>query len=71
MFACHIFSEGTGLTVFQYITNKRLTRAGELIQDGMTINDAAEAAGFSHYLSYYRAYKKKYGVSPKENLTPL
>lgn len=55
---CHIFSEGTGLTVFQYLTNKRLTMADELIRSGSSINDAAVAAGFSHYMSYYRAHKK-------------
>jgi len=63
---CHIFSEGTGLTVHQYITNKRLTLTDELIESGKTISEAAEAAGFNHYSSYYRAYKKKYGFSPKD-----
>ena len=55
---CHIFSEGTGLTVYKYITNKRLTRADELIRSGFSINDAALAAGFNHYMSYYRARKR-------------
>ncbi len=67
---CHIFSEGTGLTVHQYITNKRLTLTDELIKGGKTINAAAEVAGFNHYSSFYRAYKKKYGVSPKESIYP-
>lgn len=65
---CHLFSEATGLTVHQYITNKRLTLSDELIKGGKTINEAAEAAGFNNYSSFYRAYKKKYGTSPKESL---
>lgn len=64
-YLCHLFSEGTGLTVHQYVTNKRLTFTEELIESGKPINEAAEAAGFNHYSSYYRAHKKKYGVSPK------
>jgi len=55
---CHTFLKGTGLTVFQYITNKRLTKANELIASGYTINDAALTAGFSSYMSYHRARKK-------------
>ena len=62
---CHIFLAGTGLTVHQYITNKRLTKVDELAENGIPIQEAALQAGFNHYSSFYRSYKKKYGYSPK------
>lgn len=69
---CHIFLRATGLTVHQYIANKRYAHAAELIKSGKTITEAASLAGFSNYSSFYRGYKKLYGTSPRQNkdLTP-
>lgn len=64
---CHIFPSATGLTVYQYITKKRLAYARELIRVGSTISDAAENAGFNNYSSFYRAYIAEYGVTPKND----
>ncbi len=62
---CHIFPGATGLTVYQYITKKRLAYARELIKAGMTIGDSAEKAGFNNYSSFYRAYTAEYGSTPQ------
>lgn len=62
---CHIFPGATGLTVYQYITKKRLAYAKELIRTGMTIGDSAERAGFNNYSSFYRAYTNEFGVTPR------
>lgn len=62
---CHIFPGATGLTVYQYITKKRLAYARELIKTGMTISDSAEKAGFNNYSSFYRAYTSEYNATPQ------
>lgn len=62
---CRSFKKITGLTVHEYITEKRLLKAKELKSDGMNLTDAAVASGFNDYSSFYRAYTKKYGISPK------
>ncbi len=65
---CHIFSKATGMTVHQYITNKRFTYANELIKNGKNITEAAQSAGFNNYSSFYRAYKNQFGTSPNQKL---
>ena len=62
---CHIFPGATGLTVYQYITKKRLAYARELIKTGMTISASAEKAGFNNYSSFYRAYMSEYNTTPQ------
>ena len=64
---CHIFPQATGLTVYQYITKKRLAYARELIKSGVTISGASERAGFNNYSSFYRAYVNEYSVTPKND----
>ena len=43
----HRFKDVTGYTVHQYISQKRLLRAGELIRQGIPVMKAAEQSGFS------------------------
>lgn len=62
---CYIFRKGTGMTVHQYITRKRITLARELEREGRSISEASSMAGFNSYSSFYRAYVKEYGNSPK------
>ena len=62
---CHIFPQATGMTVHQYITKKRLALAKDMIKSGMSIKEASNQSGFNNYSSFYRAYLKEYGISPK------
>ena len=55
---CRLFKKETGMTVIQYITKKRLMRVFELNSSGgMSLTEAAIAAGFSDYSSYWHANK--------------
>lgn len=65
---CHTFKKSTGLTIHEYIKQKRLTIVSELIKEGKSLTKAAIAAGFSDYSSFYRAYIKKYNTSPKNRI---
>ena len=40
----------------------------ELEKEGKTISEAASIAGFSSYSSFYRAYVKEYGCSPRNDI---
>lgn len=62
----HLFKENLGLSLHQYILKKRLSLCRDAILGGSDINDAAMLCGFGDYSSFYRAFKKEYGVSPRE-----
>lgn len=62
----HRFKAVTGYTVHQYISQKRLLRAGELIRGGTPVMKAAEAVGFREYSTFLRAFRNTFHMSPRE-----
>lgn len=61
------FKSYVGSTIWDYISTKRLIKARELLQTGQKPTAVAEVCGFKDYSTFYRAYKQKYGISPKED----
>lgn len=62
----HVFKDNIGMSIHQYITKKRLNLCKEAISGGMSITDAYHRFGFGDYSSFYRAFKKEFGISPKD-----
>lgn len=62
----HVFKDNIGLSIHQYITKKRLALCQEAIRAKMNITEVYHMYGFGDYSSFYRAFKKEYGISPKE-----
>lgn len=62
----HVFKDYIGLSIHQFITKKRLALCQEAIRANMNITDVYHMYGFGDYSSFYRAFKKEYGISPKE-----
>ena len=62
----HRFKAVTGYTVHQYVSQKRLLRAGELIRAGMPVMKAAEQVGFSEYSTFLRAFRNTFHMNPRE-----
>ena len=62
----HRFKAVTGYTVHQYISQKRLLLAGELIRQGVPVMKAAEQAGFAEYSTFLRAFQNTFHMSPRE-----
>ena len=60
-----IFKQSTGASPWEYITAKRLVAARKMLEEGKTAGEAAEKCGFGDYSSFYRAYVKRYGESPR------
>lgn len=65
-YIAHLFKDSLGMSVHQYITKKRLARCRQAIVGAKSITEVYEAFGFGDYSSFYRAFKKEYGVSPKD-----
>ena len=57
-----------GVTPHQYLCNKRLNTAAELLgaafNDTDNIAEVARACGFNEPLYFSRMFKKKFGVAP-------
>ena len=62
----HVFKDNIGMSIHQYITKKRLNLCKEAISGHMSITEAYQTFGFGDYSSFYRAFKKEYGISPKD-----
>lgn len=62
----HVFKENLGMSIHQYITKKRLALCREAILGNRSITESYLTYGFGDYSSFYRAFKKEYGISPKD-----
>lgn len=62
----HVFKDNLGISIHQFITKKRLSLCKEAISCNMSITEAYRTFGFGDYSSFYRAFKKEYGISPKD-----
>ena len=60
-----VFRIATGSPIYEYILVKRLIAAREHIRSGLPAGTAAQLSGFQEYSSFYRAYTRHFGVSPK------
>ena len=59
-----LFRAETGQSIHQYISQRRLMLARELIRRGISATDAAFRCGFGSYSSFTRAYAKHFGTTP-------
>lgn len=61
----HIFKAETGMTIGEYICEKRLFNARQLMNSDLSLTDIAYKCGFNSYSSFYRDFMGKFGVSPR------
>lgn len=62
-----LFRKSVGTTVWEYITIKRLFMAQDLLSKGYTPYEIYSTCGFQEYSTFYRAYKRHFGVSPSKH----
>ncbi|MCI1945771.1 AraC family transcriptional regulator [Clostridium luticellarii] len=62
----HKFRKQTGYTIHNYILQKRLIMSNLLIKKGKSIMEACLESGFNDYSNFSRAFKKMFGLSPRE-----
>lgn len=61
----HLFKEETGISILKFINKKRLMYSKELIKNGEHIGSIHSLCGFADNTSFFRAFKKEYGITPK------
>lgn len=60
------FKLHTGQNFSEYLLNKRMKRAAELLKKNMKITDVSEACGYNNLGYFSRAFKEYYKCTPKE-----
>jgi AraC-like DNA-binding protein len=64
------FQELFGTTVFNYLTEKRMEKAEQLLRGShmTTVAEVANIVGYSHLGHFAAAFKRKYNITPRECL---
>ena len=63
-YLCRIFKSATGFSVMEYIIYSRVLRARQLLQDGVSVQQAGEMSGFSDNSHFIRTFGHLTGVTP-------
>ena len=62
----HLFKQKMGVSLYRYITQRRLIAAKSLIQRGELLENVGRKVGFVDYSTFYRAFRQEYGISPRQ-----
>ena len=58
------FRQETGITIHNYLSERRLFLARDLLVQGMASTEVCYRVGFGSYSSFSRAYSKLFGTTP-------
>ncbi|MBP7401788.1 MAG: helix-turn-helix domain-containing protein [Clostridia bacterium] len=60
------FRRRTGTTPHRYVVQKKLIEAKERLLMGMPVVEVYRRCGFGDYSNFFRAFRKEYGMTPRE-----
>lgn len=63
---CHMFKNVTSFSIFEYIIQKRIMRARELLRSPISVQAAGELVGFQSNSYFIRTFGKYTGMSPRQ-----
>jgi len=62
----HLFKQKMGVSLYRYITQRRLIAAKSLIAQNVPMEEISRRVGFVDYSTFYRAFKQEFGISPRQ-----
>ncbi|MCR5671006.1 MAG: AraC family transcriptional regulator [Butyrivibrio sp.] len=66
VYLTRLFHQYTGLSIQQYIIEKRLSEAKRLLKNGQSPTDVCYECGFNNYSNFSRTFSKHVKVSPRQ-----
>ncbi len=60
------FRQKLGISFYRCVTQRRLIAAKSLIIQGVPLNEVNERVGFADYSTFFRAFKREYGIAPSQ-----
>ena len=63
----HRFRKEQNMSVYRYLSKKRLFAVRQCVAGGYALTDAARMCGFNDYAGFFRMYKKYYGNAPSQS----
>lgn len=61
-----LFKETVGITLWNYIINRRLLNFNDLVRQNCSVEEACSRSGFHNYSNFYKLYRSRMGISPQE-----
>ena len=61
-----LFRKRLKVSFYRFVTQRRLISAKTLILEGVLAEQAGAQVGFGDYSTFFRAFKREYGLSPTE-----
>ena len=63
-YLCRVFKKSMGSSIHEYIIYKRISKAKQLLSEGVSVTDACMGCGFNDYSNFLRMFKRAVGQTP-------
>lgn len=61
-----LFRDEVGMTYVKYLTDLRIKKAKELLDEGLKVTEVSEKVGYYNYRYFIEIFKKHQGITPNE-----
>ena len=66
-----LFHQHLGTNFTAYYNNVRIEKAKALLREGVSVKEAADRVGYNNLNYFYRVFKNKLGITPKEFVSTI
>ena len=68
-YLCRLFKQVIGTSPMEYVANLRMTKAKELLIQGLSVEQTCERVGYGNLSHFSRQFRQKVGMSPRQYIT--
>lgn len=68
-YLCRLFKQVIGTSPMEYVSNLRITKAKELLIQGLSVEQTCERVGYGNLSHFSRQFRQKVGLSPRQYIS--